>query len=311
MKPLLAFLAFVITCSCLPVSLWAQNEPPPATDIYIMTIGKNQKGKYELGSPEKITSWEGYDNQPYFLPDGTGILYTSIRENSKADIYKFTFQFSQTAQVTHTPLTGEYSPMLMPDKSGISCVRVLEDDSTQLLCKMTKGDEYTPLFPNTNPVGYYCWATNDLVSMFVLGNPKSGKPQTLWLGNVKTGEVRKIGERIGRCMVRMPGKTSNGFYFVQFNEDSTSSDIQFYDVKKNTATKVISTLTDAEDFAVMPDGTFLMGSGSELYKYLPGTDEDWKKIDDFEGTAVEKFYRISVSPLGDKIAVVTYPDERP
>jgi hypothetical protein len=54
-----------------------------------------------------------------------------------------------------------------------------------------------------------------------------------------------------------------------------------------------------------------MGWGNELYKYLPGTDDDWKRIAEFEGTAVAKFYRIVVNATGDRIAVVTYPDERP
>lgn len=285
--------------------VFAQSDLP-ATDIYLLSISKNEKGKYLVGVPERITPWRGYDNQPYFLPDGTGMLYTSIRDSTKADIYKFTFQFAKTTQVTHTPNTAEYSPMLMPDKSGISCVRVLEDDSTQLLSKAMAGDEYLPLFPKLNPVGYYCWANNDVVAMFVLG-----EPQTLQLGYYKTGVVKKVGERIGRCLVRMPGKTSTGFYYVQFNEDSTSSSINFYELKTGKSTEITETLPGEEDFAVMPDGTFLMGSEGVLYKFQPGIDKEWKSIAEFEGSAVAKFYRIVVNPLGDKIAVVTYPDEKP
>ncbi len=289
----------------LSVLCVAQSDLP-ATDIYTISINKTEKGKYQVGTPEKITSWSGYDNQPYFLPDGSGILYSSVRDSAKSDIYKFTFQFGQTTQITHTPITAEYSPMVMPDKSGISCVRVLEDDSTQLLSKMKAGDEYVALFPKLNPVGYYCWASNDVAAMFVLG-----EPQTLQLGYLKSGVVKKVGERIGRCLVRMPGKTSNGFYFVQFNEDSTSSEIQLYDLKTGKTNKVVNTLVDEEDFAIMPDGTLLMGSGGKLYKYMPGTDKDWKEIADFSGTPVEQFYRIAVNAAGDMIAVVTYPDEKP
>jgi hypothetical protein len=252
----------------------------PATDIYILTLSKNQKGKYIVGTPEKITPWEGYDNQPYFLPDGTGLLYTSIRDSTKADLYKFTYQFTQTTQLSHTPLTAEYSPMLMPDKTGISCVRVLEDDSTQLLSRMSKGDEYTSLFPKLNPVGYYCWASTDVVAMFVLG-----KPQTLRVGNVKTGEVKKVGERVGRCLQKFPGK-ANGFYYLQWDEDSTSATINSYELKTGKTAEVVNALQDSEDFAVLPDGTFLMGTGSELYRYLPGTDTDWILLEDFAGTAV-------------------------
>ncbi|MEP7128269.1 MAG: hypothetical protein ABI729_05350 [Chitinophagales bacterium] len=299
----MSFLLLFIISSAL--NAVAQGDLP-ATDIYILSISKNEKGKYLVEAPEKITPWSGYDNQPYFLPDGTGLLYTSIRDSTKADIYKYVFQFAKTTQVTHTPNTAEYSPMLMPDKTGISCVRVLEDDSTQLFTKAMAHDEYVPLFPNLNPVGYYCWVNNDVAAMFVLG-----EPQTLQLGYYKTGVIKKVGERIGRCMVRAPGKTSTGFYYVQFDEDSTSSTINFYEMKTGKSTEIVPTLPGEEDFGVMPDGTFLMGSEGVLYKYDRTIDKDWKSIAEFEGTAVEKFYRIVVNPMGDKIAVVTYPDEKP
>ncbi|MEO6166349.1 MAG: hypothetical protein ABIO46_03275, partial [Chitinophagales bacterium] len=293
MKIIVAKLFLLLLLSSFGLQVAAQSDLPE-TDIYILTISKNEKGKYLVGAPEKITAWQGYDNQPYFLPDGTGLLYTSIRDSTKADIYKYTFQFAKTTQITHTPNTAEYSPMLMPDKTGISCVRVLEDDSTQLLSKVKTGDEYVPIFPNLNPVGYYCWANNDVAAMFVLG-----EPQTLQLGYFKTGVVKKVGERIGRCLVRMPGKTSGGFYYVQFNEDSTSSAINFYELKSGKSTEIMNTLVGEEDFGLMPDGTFLMGSEGVLYKYQPGIDNDWKSIAEFEGTAVEKFYRIVVNTTGD------------
>ncbi len=305
MNRVLPFFFAFIWCVSSAATAIAQGNLP-ATDIYLLSISKNEKGKYLVGEPEKITPWKGYDNQPYFLPDGTGLLYTSIRDSTKADIYKYTYQFAKTSQITHTPNTAEYSPMLMPDKSGISCVRVLEDDSTQLFTKAMAHDEYVPIFPGLNPVGYYCWANSDVVAMFVLG-----EPQTLQLGYYKTGVIKKVGERIGRCLVRMPGKTSTGFYYVQFDEDSTSTTINFYDLKTGKSSEIVAALPGAEDFGLMPDGTFLMGSEGVLYKYLPGTDKDWLSIAELEGTAVEKFYRIVVNPTGDKIALVTYPDERP
>jgi hypothetical protein len=43
-----------------------------------------------LGPPLKISEWAGYNNQPSFLPDGRGILYTSIRDNQADTINKNT-----------------------------------------------------------------------------------------------------------------------------------------------------------------------------------------------------------------------------
>src|SRR5262249_21700088 len=144
---------FVIAILFICRIAFAQNFP--ATDLYLMDI-KLDKGQYVIGSPKKITDWKGYDNQPSFLPDGSAILYTSVRENGKADIYSYNLAQDRTQIEINTPTTSEYSPQLTPDHLSISCVRVMEDDTTQLLYKFTiKDDNPIVLFPKIQPVGYY------------------------------------------------------------------------------------------------------------------------------------------------------------
>jgi len=67
------------------------------------------------------------------MPDGHGVLYTSIR-NKQADIYRYDLQSGATTQVTNTA-ESEYSPTLMPDRKNISVVRVEADGKTQRLWK--------------------------------------------------------------------------------------------------------------------------------------------------------------------------------
>src|SRR5947207_15809864 len=92
---------------------------PPASDIFIVEVKtkldrKTRTDELKFGEPKKVTDFAGYNNQPFFMPDGHSILYTSIR-NKQADIYRYE---NATTQVTNTP-ESEYSPTLMPDRKNI------------------------------------------------------------------------------------------------------------------------------------------------------------------------------------------------
>src|SRR5207248_8533611 len=85
---------------------------PPASDIFVVEVGtkRNRETKDlepNFSEPKKITDYTGYNNQPFFLPDGHKILYTSIR-NGQADIYQYDLKSGKTTQVTSTP-ESEYS----------------------------------------------------------------------------------------------------------------------------------------------------------------------------------------------------------
>src|SRR5436190_24382785 len=89
---------------------------PPASDIFVVDLTKHHDFKsradiLKFGEPKKITEFVGYNNQPFFTPDGHAILYTSIR-NKQADIYRYDIQTGATTQLTNTP-ESEYSPTLM------------------------------------------------------------------------------------------------------------------------------------------------------------------------------------------------------
>ena len=69
------------------------------------------------------------------------------------------------------------------------------------------------------------------------------------------------------------------------------------------AVKVIDVVKGSEDFEVLPDGTFIMGSGSKLYKYNPYVDEDWREIADLRFYEIRNITRLAVSS-DYKLAVV-------
>ena len=110
--------------SYLVLALQAAAQPP-ATDIYVADL-RVVDGRVQVGPLVNVTARPGYDNQPFFLPDGRAFLYTSIREDSQADIYRYDLERATSVRLTATR-ESEYSPTPLPDGRGFSTVRVEAD----------------------------------------------------------------------------------------------------------------------------------------------------------------------------------------
>ena len=68
--------------------------------------------------------------------------------------------------------------------------------------------------------------------------------------------------------------------------------------------RIISeTLPGKEDFEVLPDGSIIMGSGSQLFRYVDyGVNAQWRKIDDFSSLGITNISRMAMSE--DKLLIV-------
>ncbi|PYP63416.1 MAG: hypothetical protein DMD37_06350, partial [Gemmatimonadetes bacterium] len=138
---------------------------PPATDIYLADL-RVVDGRVQVGTPVNVTARPGYDNQPFFLPDGGAFLYTSIRADSQADIYRYDLRTATSVRLTATR-ESEYSPTPLPDGSGFSAVRV-EADSTQRLWAFDwDGARPRLVLDSIKPVGYHAWGDARTVALFV------------------------------------------------------------------------------------------------------------------------------------------------
>jgi hypothetical protein len=266
---------------------------PPATDIFLLDLGTGSGGKLKLGQPLKISTWAGYNNQPSFLPDGRGILYTSIRDK-QADIYRYDLRASSTTQVTNTP-ESEYSPTLMLDGKSISVVRV-EADGTQRLWKFPlAGGSPALVLEKIKPVGYHLWIDQDTLALFVLG-----KPNTLQLVDLRTGKAEWVADNPGRILRRVPHQ--NKFSFVHKVSDQEWL-IKTFDLKTRSVATFIKTFPGAEDYAWTPAGVLLMANGSKLFARKE-SDWAWVELADLSSAGLKNITRIAVSPKGDRIAVV-------
>src|SRR5947208_9170282 len=166
---------------------------PGFSDIFIVNV-KNERDGIRFSQPVKITTFAGYNNQPSFLPDGRGILYTSIRAK-QADIYRYDLRSGATSQVTNTP-ESEYSPTLMPDGKNVSVVRV-EADGTQRLWKFSlNGGQPSLILEHIKPVGYHLWIDVHTLALFILG--VKAKPNYFQIFDVPTVQSDVIEVNTGR-----------------------------------------------------------------------------------------------------------------
>ena len=276
---------------------------PPSSDIFLIDV-KTKGVELKFGEPKKITEVAGYNNQPFFMPDGQSILYTSIG-NKQADIYRYDLRSSTTTQITNTP-ESEYSPTLMPDKKNISVVRV-EADGTQRLWKfpLAGGGAPSLIIENIKPVGYHYWIDDHTVALFVLGG--TGKPNFLEIYEMQTGKSEFLVENPGRVLRKVPNR--NAFSFVHKVSDQ-HWEIKAFDLRMRTIASLIETIPGVEDYAWLPDGKLLMAKDSKLFAVVPLTEKKWGEVADFSSAGVKRITRIAVDSSGKRIAIVGVQDKK-
>ncbi|NBB86317.1 MAG: hypothetical protein GVY12_08900 [Bacteroidetes bacterium] len=281
----------------LALLLSACNDPAddavevPSTDIYLASL-EVTNGTLSIGEPQNITGRDGYDNQPFFLPDGEGLLYTSM-QGEQTDIFRYTIAGDRHEQLTRTEGTSEYSPTPIDD-GHFSVVRVEEDGTQRLWRFAAAGEEPELLLPDVAPVGYHAWIDAERLALFVLG-----EPPTLQRAEVGTGEAKIVAEDIGRSLQPVPD--AKAVSFVQQRAEGLA-DIMRFDPATDALELIVEIVEGGQDHAWTPDGLLLMTSGSVLYRFDPAVDDAaWEAVADL---APLELSRIAVSPDGGRIALV-------
>ncbi len=275
----------------------AYRDPPaapPATDIYL--FGLELGGPiWKLGTPINITDRDGYDNQPRFLPDSSGLLYTSIRDG-QADIYRYDLGTRRIAQVTATA-QSEYSPTPLPSADGFSTVRV-EDDGTQRLWSFDMdGGAPMLVLESIQPVGYHGWLDEHRLGLFVLGSPPS-----LQVADVELQSAQTVAESIGRSIHRTP---DGGAVSFVYKESETAWWIDRIELDGGQRRSLIATRDGSEDFVWTPDGRLLMGAGSDLFAATSDRKRpSWMRVADLSGYGIAGITRLAISADSRWLAVV-------
>ena len=283
-------------------------QTPPATDIYVAELRVADR-RVSVSAPVNVTARPGYDNQPFFLPNGRSFLYTSVHEDAQADIYRYDLDRQISVRVTATP-ESEYSPTPLPEGNGFSVVRVEADSTQRLWAFNADGSRPRLVLDSIKPVGYHAWANAHTLLLFVLGSPA-----TLQMADARSpgapGEV--LARDIGRSLQRIPGREAVSF--VQ-RDSVAGASLQELDVRTHRVTKLVQAPPGgggsgggggADFFVWTLQGIVLTARGTTLYQWDPQRGGDWEPVADFASAGLTNVTRLAVSPKGDRLAIVAVP----
>ena len=281
MKPL-AFLFLLLFAN--PAR--AQTE----TEVYLADIEFSET-YFTISNLINISNNPGYDNQPSFLPDNSGVLYSGTR-NGQTDVVLYTVNTGTKTWLTDSE-GSEYSPTVMPGGTHFSTI-ILKPDGEQLLWKYPLSIGEPEVVVPDEVIGYHSWLDAQTLYAFVLGD-------VFTFVEFKLGEqsFRKvIATNPGRSIHKVPGK--NEVSFVNKN-DSTNWLIKSYHPETKKVRTYTSTPPNSEDMFWTNDGNIIMGTSSGIALWTK--ENGWSApspIFEKEGIIT----RVSLSPDNTKIAIV-------
>lgn len=266
----------------------------PATDIFLADMAVRD-GRLEIGVPINVTARDGYDNQPWFLLDGSGFLYSSERVG-QTDIFHYDIAAGSAVRVTETP-ENEYSPSLPGDGSRMLVVRWPTDMSTGELWWFTPDGRPLEVAPGSvSRVGYYTFADEHTLALFI-----NDSIQSFLLSDIRTGDTTRAGHNMGGSGPRtIPG--ARAVSFLRQAEDDVWW-LTRLDLDDLAATPLVRMPDGVANYAWTQRGTVLAARGGTIYEWSP--DRDWHAVANFSDPALQDITRIAISPAGDRIAFVS------
>lgn len=289
----------------------ARAQAPPPTEIYLAPFTEGdvkttqigivsiQRSGVSVGKAINITNNPGYDNQPFFLPDSSGLLFSSNRDGKQNDIYRYDIATKATTQLTHTP-ENEYSPTIMPGGKTFSTVR---GDEQRLWKFNLDGSDAGLAYAHAGKIGYHTWISSDRLAVFILG-AQNTDPNTLQLVDLRTGSAEVIDSSIGRSLHVRPGHGTVSY--VHKPQGASLWEVKELNPDTRKVTALTDTVEGSEDLTWTPKGVMIMGAKSKLFMWHEDEDR-WIEIADLGSSGVKAITRLAVSPDGKWIAIVSTP----
>ncbi len=287
--------------TCFTGAIYAQSN---TTEIWLVDLAM-VKGKPVASNPFRLTNNTFYDNQPCFSKDGSLLWYASMPDTTQSDIFQYNLKKKEFVQVTQSP-ESEFQPQPIPySKNKLSVVRV-EMDKTQRMTQIGfDGSDVELLMPNEDSLAYYCWINDTTCAAYMLDGA-GGKLEQFDMKPQQAIILMTSG--FGRCLVKIPG-TSNFYYVIK--DPKTKNVLMRYEMATEDRFPLTEMPVGVEDFTVGPDGKIYCAYGSQLMYFDPANDgSTWQVVADFAKT-VGTFYRLTISPKGDKLALVSYQGAKP
>ena len=259
--------------------------------------------KIELDNLQNISKNLGYDNQPWFSPDGETLLYTSNRDG-ETDIISLNVSSLEKIWLTETPNRSEYSPQFRPITEKLSYITLSKDgiQDFRILAVTVKNGQQSKIetvLEKESIIGYYHWFDRDSYLCFVL--PTEDMNSTLqWhkLSNHTDSTDKSV-------ILNMPGRSflpiPDTEYLSFIDKRSTPWKIMSFDPITLDIKPILDVLDQSEDFAWLPNGYPVMGSDSILMYY---NGQKWSVLSDLSDTGIINISRLAINGKSKKIAIV-------
>lgn len=295
-RPLLATLSFFAAL------VSAQSDE--GTDIYLTELSLKQ-GVLTTGKLTNITARKGYDNQPHFLPDGEGLLYTSQRNHEgqpqMEGIY-YDLVNGNSRNLTNSAVS-EYSPTLMPDGEHFSVIRANDEGKQKLWAYPLQDGNPKELLNDVEPVGYHAWVDAHNVVLFIVG-----EPHELQLANIQSQQVKVLDLDIGASLYQIPGSKDMSYTRRKTTGDNnTPWQLVRLNVEQNSKTVLTELPEGAYYYAWTSDGKAIAAQGTEILYWdskVHSADDPWQPFADVASQCPKGVSRLAVSPQQTTLALV-------
>lgn len=267
-------------------------------DVFLAPLSR-LRDSIVVGKAVNVTNRPGYDNQPSFLPDSRGILYTA-QSDGQTDIWRYDIAPKRTTRVTSTP-ESEYSAAVMPGGLRMSVIRVERDSAQRLWSFALDGSNPQVLLPSLKPVGYHAWLSPTTLATFVLGTPS-----TLHVLESDGGHDEVRARNIGRALHRIPGQQT--FSYTQADSARVLW-VMTRPITGESESLIVRAAPDNEYHAWMPDGTLISATHDVLVRWNRALDSTsaWVPVANLARAGLKNVSRLAVSPDGKWLAFVAEP----
>ena len=285
-------------CTCLLAGgvLFAQL---PNTQVYVFDFSFRDT-TVRLSNPLYLTAFNerGYNNHPSWADRNTLLMSVQTPAMEQPDVYSFNVDRRSQTRLTDTK-AGEFSPKAMDKGARFSAVRQEYNGSDTLLrlweFPMNLQDDGKPVFKYTAGIGYYEWLNNIQVALYL-----TQSPNTLVMASADSESTRHLASQTGRCFRRQPN--GNLAYVDKSRQPWKLVEKNLYRMD-DPAKLITETLPGSEDFTILADGSYLMGQGSQLYRFDPARNPRWIQVADLRLYGINNITRIEASPSG-RLALV-------
>lgn len=263
------------------------NAQLPSTNIYSFNY-KIVNEKMQLSNGKLLTNFNpgGYNNQPSFINDDVILISSNHYDAAQTDILKLDLKRNILTRVTATK-QGEYSPTLMPGRRHFSVIReILGGEVNQKLWKypINQSHNGSQALENELTVGYHSWLNGSELVTFLVGDP-----HRLMIHNLMDDSRQLIAKNPGRSLISRAGM----LYYI-YKISSENWVLKVFDPLTGNSKSITKTVAGTEDMDIMPNGNFIMASGSKLYMFNPDDKIDWIEVADLSSMGLTNLNRIKV-----------------